>query len=329
MSEKPQVGHAALLLGGDDLKSLLRAALRHAMVPGVAPCARVIRRRPDGGGRSEVTARGYARQYENVLRAAEATVADARLARAELDGMVAFATVLHVADDDDGELTILSVAGTDIDDEGRRWLLHMARAIAAGVERISRLERLGRESRTDYLTGLLNVRGFRELLDHEIGVARRWERSLSTLLIDVDHFKQVNDDYGHAAGDLVLGTVASELPRDLRAIDFLARVGGDELAVGLPGTCLEGALIVAERVRSAMEASRIRMPDGRELSVTLSIGVASLAAPDDGARLMARADLALYEAKVTRNSALAAAEDGTFRGLGSPLGCGEPAPSNH
>jgi diguanylate cyclase (GGDEF)-like protein len=157
---------------------------------------------------------------------------------------------------------------------------------------------LARLSTVDALTGLRTRRYAKELLSIEFLRARRYGTPLSVLMADIDHFKQVNDTYGHPAGDAVLRGVAEDLTRALRATDTAGRYGGEEILVVLPQNDPEGALVFAERWRSMVEESVFKSPDRDEIQVTLSIGVATYEdkyeTPDD---LVAAADKALYVAK--------------------------------
>jgi diguanylate cyclase (GGDEF)-like protein len=135
------------------------------------------------------------------------------------------------------------------------------------------------------------------MLEHSLARARDTGGSLSLALLDVDHFKQVNDHHGHAAGDAVLRIVARVLSTQARHGDVLARVGGEEFALLLPRTTGAQARVVCERLRKAVAAQSIVLPPGTTCSVTLSAGVAELggrATPDS---LLAVTDAALYEAK--------------------------------
>jgi diguanylate cyclase (GGDEF)-like protein len=156
------------------------------------------------------------------------------------------------------------------------------------------LRRLATE---DALTGLANRGVFADALAREVKRARRHGRPLALALVDVDRFKQVNDRFGHPAGDAVLRALAGAVRPLVRAEQLLARVGGEELALLLPDVTLDGARAFAEKIRHLV-AERPVAHGGAAISVTVSIGVAALA-PDDGGpeRLFARADERLYEAK--------------------------------
>jgi diguanylate cyclase (GGDEF)-like protein len=149
----------------------------------------------------------------------------------------------------------------------------------------------------DSLTGLYNRRGLNERLVEELARARRYGAPLTLMMVDIDHFKRVNDTFGHAIGDVAIGHVARILARDLRVSDIVARFGGEELVLLLPHTGLEGALHLAERLRYQVEQSPFRTIDG-EASVTVSIGVAQfqnqMREPHD---LLQAADRALYRCK--------------------------------
>ncbi len=151
----------------------------------------------------------------------------------------------------------------------------------------------------DGLTGIANRTHFMDTGDLEVHRARRYSRPLSLVLIDLDHFKQVNDSHGHGAGDRVIREAVRACLGALRSIDRMGRLGGEEFAALLPETGAEGAIVVAERLRSAIEALSVDLDDGSVIAPTASIGVATLA-DDDPTRidgLIARADRALYQAK--------------------------------
>jgi len=149
----------------------------------------------------------------------------------------------------------------------------------------------------DHLTGLANRRAFFEAAEHELQRWQRLPRPLSLVLVDADHFKRVNDLHGHAAGDAVLRHLAVALAATFRTMDVVARVGGEEFAILLPGTPGEGAEAVAARLCQAIAAQPVEV-DGTTIHYTVSAGVASMAS-DLGSieALMKRADAALYAAK--------------------------------
>jgi diguanylate cyclase (GGDEF)-like protein len=152
---------------------------------------------------------------------------------------------------------------------------------------------------TDPLTGLCNRRHFLELADSEFERSRRSRRPLAVLLMDIDHFKSINDTQGHAAGDKVLTHVAQLCRGNTRMQDTTARLGGEEFVVLLPDTPIETAREVAERVRAAVaENTALCQPDGAAIRATVSIGVAVIASNDNSAEhLLERADRAMYAAK--------------------------------
>jgi len=156
------------------------------------------------------------------------------------------------------------------------------------------LERL---ARTDPLTGLANRRHFMEMLEREADRCQRYLRPVSIVLLDLDHFKAVNDTHGHAAGDDVLREAARVLRSVCRDVDLAARLGGEELALLLPETESAGARAAAERVREQFGAVQHRSPAGRSFTVTASLGVATAASSCDGEALLQTADDALYRAK--------------------------------
>lgn len=153
-------------------------------------------------------------------------------------------------------------------------------------------------SHTDALTGVHNRRYFMPLIEREMERARRLGHDLSLLILDIDHFKQINDSYGHPAGDLILCRLTDLCGKAVREIDVIARVGGEEFSVLLAGATAEQAIEAAERIRRLVEASIVLTRDKEPMSFTVSIGVATLNSPDKtGKDLFERADAALYAAK--------------------------------
>lgn len=159
-------------------------------------------------------------------------------------------------------------------------------------------EELQRLATRDDLTGLYNQRAFYAVLADELVRAQRFNRPVSLLLLDIDHFKRVNDTHGHQAGDAVLKGVSELLGRQARAIDRVCRYGGEEITVILPESDLEAAANMAERMRAAVEAQPFDIEAGAPISITVSIGIASFPAQADNAQvLIAAADAAMYTAK--------------------------------
>lgn len=159
-----------------------------------------------------------------------------------------------------------------------------------------RLE-LERMARTDSLTGVLNRRAFESEFMREMSRSLRSGAPLSLLLLDVDHFKNVNDLHGHAAGDAVLCELAAILQRDLRRADLVARLGGEEFAALLPDTDASQAILTAERLRGTIESTQIAMGQSR-MAVTASFGVTAWQGGEDAwERLLRRVDAAMYQAK--------------------------------
>lgn len=151
-------------------------------------------------------------------------------------------------------------------------------------------------AQTDVLTGLTNRRQATTLMAGAVGTASRHGRDLCVVMVDVDHFKSVNDSYGHGGGDEVLRSVAEIMRRTLRAEDTAARWGGEEFLVILPDIQRDGAERAAERLRSALAAEPI-VCDGKLVAVTASFGVAEFTGEENFEELIARADSALYDAK--------------------------------
>ncbi len=150
---------------------------------------------------------------------------------------------------------------------------------------------------TDELTGVYNRRYFLDVAEREIARALRFGKPFSTILLDIDGFKKINDSYGHVAGDAVLAAVASTCLRHCRRIDTFARYGGDEFYFLLPECTQEEAQTFAERIRAAIEQFRIQY-DGLAIPVTVSLGVQMFGGSEDSLdRLLIRTDNAMYSAK--------------------------------
>ncbi|MCB9991941.1 MAG: diguanylate cyclase [Rhodospirillales bacterium] len=191
------------------------------------------------------------------------------------------------------------------------------------VSRVHRYaERLKQLALTDGLTGVDNSRSFMHKCMKELKRCRRLEKPLCVAILDIDHFKSVNDRYGHLVGDDVLKAFAQFVQRSMRIEDEFARIGGEEFAVLLPHTPLDGAALVADRIRNIVEISPIRPEnyDGGELFITVSIGVAEvdLDAPSIDAAMSA-ADKALYKAKTGGRNRVVASDDYSSVGNVVPL----------
>ncbi|HWA74191.1 MAG TPA: diguanylate cyclase [Polyangiaceae bacterium] len=151
---------------------------------------------------------------------------------------------------------------------------------------------------TDPLTGLFNRRRFADVLKREFAVTKRYKNTLSCLMVDIDHFKRINDRYGHEAGDLVLKEIARKIQETLREVDLPARYGGEEFAVLLPHTSKRDAMIVAERICALVRKASINVGNDT-IKLSASVGVSgnidvTSGIPED---LVKAADFALYEAK--------------------------------
>jgi diguanylate cyclase (GGDEF)-like protein len=175
-------------------------------------------------------------------------------------------------------------------------------ALLRSSELVRRLEvqteLLSKLAAFDDLTGVYNRRSMFHHLEAELSRCRRYGRSLGVLMVDIDHFKRVNDEYGHLVGDQALRWVATTLQNELRSMDFLCRYGGEEFCAILPETNRAGVLRAGERLRSAIERTLFTHSDV-QLSLSISVGGASWAAEEstEFPDLMARADTALLEAK--------------------------------
>ncbi len=168
---------------------------------------------------------------------------------------------------------------------------------AAGMSKLAEYERrLLIDSITDPLTGLLNRRHFMALSSREETRSRRHDLAFSVLMLDIDHFKRVNDTYGHPVGDLAIKALADICTKALRPHDILARYGGEEFVLTLPQTDTDGARIVAERIRAMTEQLALATDQGT-IRFTVSIGVTTYRRGKDFEQVIGRADQALYRAK--------------------------------
>ncbi len=203
---------------------------------------------------------------------------------------------LENEDEEAGLLLLTPPAGgfTGEARERARWLASQA---SAALQHAAVHKRLELEAITDLLTELPNRRQFQDSLDSELTRVERYGGDLALVIADLDDFKQVNDRFGHLAGDAVLREFASVLRESVREIDTSARYGGEEFALLLPGTDVEGAVRVAERIRVELAARRIAAAPGSSFAVTASFGVAAFPRAQTADALFSAADEALYRAK--------------------------------
>jgi two-component system cell cycle response regulator len=208
----------------------------------------------------------------------------------------------------------------------------VARELGGPLRIAALMEESQRLATEDSLTGLMNRRAFLAQMEIEVARSQRYTLPLSFMLIDVDHFKAVNDTYGHAAGDKALSTIGAVLKREMRVPDLEARWGGEELVVALTNTDLRGAAVVAERVRQAIQALAIDA-QGASFSVTASIGVASFQPPESLSELIERADRAMYSAKKSGRNRVVLSEGPTAAAQpemsAAPTELGGSTPAHH
>ena len=211
-------------------------------------------------------------------------------------------------------MLLLTPSGADFGDQSRELALWLGSQAAIALENV-RLHRLvARQASTDGLTELANRREFEDSLANEISRAERFGGSLALILADLDSFKQVNDRFGHQAGDEVLRTFADILRETVRDIDVAARYGGEEFAILLPQTDIAGAERLAERLRGAVETRPTAHAQGIPVVVTSSFGVASFPEAETAPGLFAAADEALYRAKrAGKNCVVCADSNGPVR----------------
>lgn len=192
---------------------------------------------------------------------------------------------------------------------GKKMLPHhheileiVVRSMSVAIENLTRLRRLESEASIDPLTGCYNRRTFSHYISHELANVSRHGGEIAVIMFDLDHFKRVNDTYGHQAGDQVLSEISEMVRTAVRAGDFVVRYGGEEFLVVLPKTGLYKAMLLAERLRAAVEEMSVSLQDGRVIKITSSFGVASLREGQDLDALVHEADMMLYKAKKTRNA---------------------------
>ncbi len=196
-----------------------------------------------------------------------------------------------------------------------RLLSLLSDQAAVAISNASLHQIVSRQAYSDTLTGLPNRRALDERLEEEVVAARKNNCSFAVIMMDLDGFKAVNDTYGHAVGDDVLRLVFSQMARGVRATDFLARYGGDELTLILSQSELSSAEIVSEKIIEGMKKLKYRLPDGRQLKLGISGGIAIFPVhAHSGPDLLRAADAALYRAKKYRRGTF-----GIAQGITGPL----------
>ncbi len=233
-----------------------------------------------------------------------------------VDGRAASAHVVAAADT--RLLEIPSPPLWSLVDRTPEFARNLLRVLASRVrndnKHLQRSFHLQREyeqaAKTDLLTGVHNRRWMDEVFPRQVARSQRSGQALALLMADIDHFKRLNDTYGHLSGDVVLKAVARLLGETLRPTDLLVRYGGEEFAAMLPGATGETAAVAAERLRRAVEEAEYTPSDvnGPAIRVTISVGVAILQSGEALPQLVERADSALYRAKAAGRNAVVLAE---------------------
>src|SRR5207248_3025836 len=251
-----------------------------------AVAGRATARERPGGTLEQRAAAGELRRYGEIVRSVEAKALETgAVAEAATDGRAALAHPFVVAD---GTITgVISVVreGEPFTHAERDLFQYLASQATVSIENVDLHELVQRQAVTDELPGLFNHRRFQEVVSAEFERARRYDQPVGLLMLDIDDFKRFNDIHGHQQGDVVLREVAHVLRANSREIDEPARYGGEELAVALPQTDLEGTYNLAERVRVAVAALEIPRLDGeaarREREARGPPGRAPVAAPPE------------------------------------------------
>jgi diguanylate cyclase (GGDEF)-like protein len=207
---------------------------------------------------------------------------------------------IYVKDQVVGFLSLNSITPNFFSSDQSEPLKAFASQAAVAIRNARLYEQVQRVAITDELTGLFNRRGLMQLGEREVERALRFLRPLCAIMFDIDHFKRINDTYGHPAGDRVLRALAVLCRQDVRSVDIIARYGGEEFVVLLPEANLVSAIQVAERLRDSIEKLCVPIDSGEEICLTVSVGVTEIS-PDtlDLAALIQRADQAQYNAKQT------------------------------
>jgi len=185
---------------------------------------------------------------------------------------------------------------------GTQFLQHMAAVVAACIENARLHEEIKLVGLRDPLTGVNNRRFFDQRIEEEVSRAKRQKTPLSCLFVDLDHFKRVNDQHGHQAGDIILKQVAALINDSLRSTDVLSRYGGEEFVILLTDTDTTAAADIARRMREQIAAMHFIVSHGRKVQITLSVGLATLdinSPLQTSKQLLQAADQAVYAAKIS------------------------------
>jgi diguanylate cyclase (GGDEF)-like protein len=304
---------------GLDRDALLDIGLTTAVDGVDAEGGRITLREQRGMALEQHAVAGDVGSFEEVIRNAErAALESLEPADSRANDKEALAFPLVDFDDDRRVLGLISVArsGRPFTEDEHELFKALAVQATVSLQNVDLHNVVQRQAVTDELTGLFNHRRFQEVVSNEIERAKRFDQPLGLVMLDIDNFKKVNDTYGHQQGDVVLREVSRVLRESTRDIDEPARYGGEELAVALPQTDLDGAHLLAERVRESIEALEVPLVDGQGvLRVTASFGVAAVPfSAETKSDLIGAADAALYAAKhggknqTVRASATVAAE---------------------
>lgn len=224
---------------------------------------------------------------------------------------------LMIRDNPIGVMNIVNKLSGRFNNDDLQIALTMANQAAVVIEKA----RLYNLATVDGLTGLVVRRHFQSKMEEEFRRARRYNKPLSYLMTDIDHFKKFNDTYGHQTGDAVLREVAKIVRKSVRETDIAARYGGEEFCVILPETEPEGAVQFAERLRQSVEAATFIGAQGEELKVTISIGVSSIpyTNPETADDMIKLADDSLYVCKKNGRNRVELAQPGVVVDTSVPI----------
>jgi diguanylate cyclase (GGDEF)-like protein len=312
--QKVEIDKSVRRIGQAFASGLDRQALLKVMVEAaLGACGATygtIALRGSGGAEAEAGSASDAIQDLVVAAEGDSLKEDGVVAR-NRDGVYALAAPLHRMGEKPANVGVMTVArqGEDFTAGERDVFVYLIAQVASSIENIALHELVSQQAVTDELTGLANQRAFREFMAKEEERAHRFGHDLSLIMLDIDDFKQVNDEHGHPQGDEVLRTIGRILDEESRGIDEPARYGGEEFAVALPETGLDGAVELGERIRARIESKQVRGVNGASpLGVTASVGAASIPASAENVQhLIAAADAALYDAKRSGKNRVVAA----------------------